>query len=318
MSPEQARGRADAMGPATDVYSMGCTLYALLSGRPPFHGRGVMEIIALLQESDRIPPARLDSSVPRDLETICLKALAREPGLRYHSARALADDLHRFVQGEPIRAGRLQTTLYQSIRWLKRRPLTPLMVIAMFMLISVAALQHTELRELRARLGVWNDLAQLDDVGRRDQLRTAVNRAAESELQSAVELGEKAVREEPRRLEERRSLARAYRRLGDLFINTARPEGASSVYRRATEILRQCLEIAPGHTESIRELGQVLGNAAETARALGQTGQANEHYRDALGLMRRLVAEHPESPAFRLDLERTLDGFNAARTSRPP
>ena len=104
MSPEQTLGQPNAVGPASDVYSLGCTLYTLLTGRPPFRGHSVIETFTLIRESEPIPPTRLGLKVPPDLETICLKALAKEPSQRYSSAREMADDLRRFMEGEPIRA----------------------------------------------------------------------------------------------------------------------------------------------------------------------------------------------------------------------
>ena len=126
MAPEQATGTAEP-GPAADVWALGATLYECLTGRPPFKAATAVETLRLVAEADPVPPSRLQPSVPRDLETICLKCLAKEQAKRYAGARELAQDLQRFLQGEPIQARRAGL-LERLWRWAKRRPGTAALV----------------------------------------------------------------------------------------------------------------------------------------------------------------------------------------------
>ncbi|MGE3808530.1 MAG: protein kinase, partial [Gemmataceae bacterium] len=121
MSPEQASGQIDRIGPATDVYALGAILYEMLSGRPPFKGTTLLDLLSQVRNEEPIAPRRVQPKVPYDLETICLRCLQKEPGKRYASAQALAADLRRYLNGEPIEARR--TPLWErTIKYVRRSP----------------------------------------------------------------------------------------------------------------------------------------------------------------------------------------------------
>jgi tetratricopeptide (TPR) repeat protein len=121
MAPEQAFGRLESIGPATDVYALGAILYALLTGRPPFLGANALDTVVQVRHQEPVAPRRLLASVPRDLDTICLKCLHKESAKRYASAEALANDLRRFLNREPIDA-RPSPWWERTFKWMRRKP----------------------------------------------------------------------------------------------------------------------------------------------------------------------------------------------------
>jgi serine/threonine protein kinase/predicted Zn-dependent protease len=121
MAPEQARGDTKSAGPPADIYALGAILYEMLTGRPPFKGVSAMDTVKQVLEAEPVSPSRVQFRVPRDLETICLKCLQKEPRKRYATAKDMADDLNRYLFGEPILARRTPP-VERAVKWARRRP----------------------------------------------------------------------------------------------------------------------------------------------------------------------------------------------------
>jgi serine/threonine protein kinase len=136
LAPEQAGGPPQAVGPLADVYALGAVLYELLTGRPPFQGATLLDTLEQVRSAEPISPSRLQPKLPRDLETICLKALAKNPAGRYSSAAAFAADLERFLHGLPI-AARPVRSFVKAARWCRRRPAIAGLLVALALAVTV-------------------------------------------------------------------------------------------------------------------------------------------------------------------------------------
>jgi formylglycine-generating enzyme required for sulfatase activity/serine/threonine protein kinase len=174
MSPEQAEGNSRLLGPKSDVYSLGAILYEMLTGRPPLKGPTHLATLHQVKHDDPLAPRRLQPGIPRDIETICLKCLQKEPTKRYSSAEDLAEDLRRFLSNETIVA-RPAGSLERGVKWARRRP-------------AVAALGVVSALTLTGFIGggLWYN-AQLDTALRTARTNEAVADKARKDAEDSLE-----------------------------------------------------------------------------------------------------------------------------------
>jgi tetratricopeptide (TPR) repeat protein len=184
MAPEQAEGRVQDIGPPADTYALGGLLYEMLVGRPPFKATSLIDTLNQVKYAEPVPPSRLQSKLPRDLETICLKCLAKDPRKRYASAAAMADDLHRFLTNEPIQARRTPL-LERGTLWIKRNPWKAgaLAAAAIALLIGVGFVSREvgrRVRLARSRMQTQQLLLQAQDDQKNQRFEQAEGRLREA------------------------------------------------------------------------------------------------------------------------------------------
>jgi WD40 repeat protein/tRNA A-37 threonylcarbamoyl transferase component Bud32 len=151
MAPEQAAGQGKRVGIPADVYALGAILYEMLTGRPPFRASTTLETLRRTEAEEPTPPRRLDPRLPRDIETLCLKCLEKDPTRRYASAQELAEDVRRFLAGEPVRA-RPAPAWRRAAKWARRRPAAAalFLVSALALAAAVAGLAWHGVEQERA------------------------------------------------------------------------------------------------------------------------------------------------------------------------
>ncbi|HBI46877.1 MAG TPA: hypothetical protein DDY78_29095 [Planctomycetales bacterium] len=173
MAPEQAGGKKE-VGPAADVYALGAILYECLTGRPPFKAATAMDTLRQVVADDPVPPTRLAPRTPRDVETICLKCLQKEPYKRYAGAEELANDLRRFLNGEPI-AARPVGAAERVGKWVRRRPAAA----ALLAVIAAAALGFVLLLDRARREADSRSATEADLRGQAETQRDQADAARE-------------------------------------------------------------------------------------------------------------------------------------------
>jgi serine/threonine-protein kinase len=330
MSPEQAEGRWDQVGPASDIYSLGASLYVLLTGKHPFRGRDFLEVRAQVRRGAFLAPRQVHPEVPRALEAICLKAMARAPEHRYPTALDLAADLERWLAGEPVSAWREPWPI-RARRWLARhRTLVAAaavgVVVAMAGLAAVAVIQVQSNRQLRAAnqretrakqlaidrfnlaleaIETYHTGASRDALLRQPEFQDLRTNLLQAPLGFYRKLTGLLETDETSDSTSRAELGRAYFDLANLSDTIGSKEDAGRAYERSLA-LREALAAAdPGRFAFRRDLAATLSDLGLWQTAQGRHEAAGGSFDRAIALQAALRREQPADRALRAAIARS-------------
>jgi tetratricopeptide (TPR) repeat protein len=264
-------------GPAADVYSLGAILYHVLTGRPPFVADTAVETLHQVRFQDPIPPGRLRPGLPRDLETICLKCLEKDPGKRYATALALVEDLDRYRAGKPTRA-RPVGNLGRAVRWCRRKPGVAGLLAAL-LVVFLSGFAGVTWQWVRAE-------RMAADLEHENSRVLQERRRAERHLRKTRELLGELTRV---RLE----TARSSRTAGWHHFGLGDYEAGADAYRRAIRLMQGLLADDPDNPEYLRELCLCHNGHAHLFRDTERTARARQSYNQALAVAERLVKRSP-------------------------
>ena len=322
MAPEQATGNSKHIGPATDVYALGAILYECLTGRAPFKAATPLETLAQMRAQDPVPPKRLQPTLPRDLQTICLKCLEKEPHRRYGSALALADDLERFLADKPIDARPIQAW-ERAWKWTRRKPsaaaLAAVSIASAVALASVLLVHDAQLRRAVQRAEIneakaiqQHELADIRYQATRDSMARILDDLNAPRIAGVPRL--KEVRQEMQedllafyqlilqRADSpdpnvRLDSAFAYEQRGNIQATLGRMGPAEENFQRALALVEGLPEEYLSRPAVRNLLALCHNHMVEEAFRAGRKEEAEGHYREAFGLLDRLARDHPEDPS---------------------
>jgi serine/threonine-protein kinase len=293
MSPEQAEGQWDVVGPASDIFSLGATLYAVLTGQAPYRGSSNYEVLNRARLCDFPPPRQVKPEVPRALEAVCLKAMAREPQGRYATALGLAADVEHWLADEPVSAYR-EPWAARAGRYLRRhRTLaagvtTGLVLTVVGLSAAMITLSAANRREQKAldvakeELALLNNFySEIGDVGK--------GRTTLAAFQNTVNSTDRLVKEHPERTEYQRLLVQGYFNLGALHRDARRLDDAEASYQTALKLAVQFRDAFPDAAEPRRLEAAAYDNLGGLYHARGRHGLAEQRYKEALRIRETLA-----------------------------
>ena len=303
MAPEQARGAAKEIGPPTDIYSLGAVLYDLLVGRPPFQGTTVLETLDQVRKQEPLPPTDFLPKTPKDLETIALKCLQKEPNKRYETAQALADDLRRYLEGRPIMARRVSTQ-ERLWRWCRRNPVIASLLAASFMLLTAVAVISTAsafaIAKERDNTKVQRDLAIKNEGIAKDNATLAIkNEGIAKENEKIANVArERADASANAAIQAVRGLLfEVQKSLGDkIAMQGVKREILKNAFARLEDLRK--VNADGSQSELItRSLAQVHGLSAQLAEQVGDWKSASAEYDIAYNMLTPLYERSKAWPA---------------------
>jgi eukaryotic-like serine/threonine-protein kinase len=290
MSPEQASGDLDRLGPRSDVYSLGATLYCLLAGKPPFEGKDVGAVLRDVQRGDFAGPRQADPSIDPALEAVCLKAMATRPEDRYAKCRGLADDIERWMADEPVTAWR--EPFLRRARRRARRHRTAVTALAAAVLVALAGTAAVLAVQTRANGKLQQANANLASANERERQRFDL-------AMDAIELFHGEVSDDLLMKEKQ------FDGLRTKLLN-----GAAAFYRRLEDLLK-------GQTdrESRAALGKAYDELGALTEKIGDQAAALEVHSKALAVRRALASEPRADAATKLDVARSLNAVGWLQNS---
>jgi tetratricopeptide (TPR) repeat protein/tRNA A-37 threonylcarbamoyl transferase component Bud32 len=313
MSPEQARGLVEELGPATDVYSLGATLYMVLTNQPPFRGK-VAEVLRQVQQGAWLLARQVNSAVPPALEAICRKAMALRPEDRYASALELAEDVEHWLADEPVAVYR-EPLGARLRRWLRKHPrrataAAVLLVAAVVSLTVGTVLLERSNREARENFQLAQRQAKyLLTEASEDPL---VDEPRMQELRRKLLLGilnsyHEFLQKRPGEPHARQLIAEAKRQLGEIYAQVGRMDEARPLVKQAVELAEELRQQAPADPDRRFGLAHAHHARANLRLQAGEPEGGKEEVGRAIELLERLRAEQPQNPRFLHLLARSYD-----------